>query len=108
MFTLGVGLALAAISVFLRDMFYIYGIVLTIWNYVTPVFYDIRIIPENLQPIFKMNPLYIYVNSARTIIIYGECPDIAAIISMLLIGVITLIIGSVVFKKNQDKFIYYV
>lgn len=108
LFTAGVGLLISTISVFLRDMFYIYGIIIIIWNYITPVFYDIRIIPENLQPIFKMNPLYIYINSARTIILYGKCPDITDIVAMLLIGIITLIVGSFVFKKNQDKFIYYV
>ncbi len=108
LFTAGVGLLISTISVFLRDMFYIYGIIIIIWNYVTPVFYDIRIIPENLQPIFKLNPLYIYINSARTIILYGQCPDIGTIIAMLLIGVFTLAFGSFVFKKNQDKFIYYV
>ncbi|MBR1386464.1 MAG: ABC transporter permease [Bacilli bacterium] len=108
LFTAGLGLLLSAVSVFLRDMFYIYGIILTIWNYVTPVFYDIGIIPDNLQPLFKMNPLYIFINSARTIILYGKCPNGIDLLSMLLIGLGTLLLGSIVFKKNQDKFIYYV
>lgn len=108
MFTAGLGLLLSAVSVFLRDMFYIYGIILTIWNYVTPIFYDIEIIPETLQPLFKLNPLYIFINSARTIILYGKCPNVVDMIAMILIGIVTLLLGSIVFKKNQDKFIYYV
>ena len=107
LFTAGLGLLISAISVFLRDMFYIYGIILTIWNYVTPIFWGIALIPESYQPFFKMNPLYIYINSARTIILYGECPDAVSMISMFLIGIGTLAIGSFVFKKEQDKFIYY-
>ncbi len=107
LFTAGLGLLLSTISVFLRDMFYIYGIILTIWNYVTPIFYDLSIIPESIQPIFKLNPLYIYINGARTIILYGECPDILSLLAMFLIGIITLLVGSLVFKKNQDKFVYY-
>jgi len=108
LFTMGVGLFLSAISVFLRDMFYIYGIILTIWNYVTPIFYDISIIPETLQPIFKLNPLYIFINGARTIILYGKIPTGIELLSMFLIGIGTLLFGAFVFKKNQDKFIYYV
>ncbi len=107
LFTAGLGLLLSTVAVFLRDMFYIYGIVLTIWNYVTPVFYDISIIPDALQPIFKLNPLYMFLNGARTIILYGKCPDILDLIVMFLVGFGTLILGSIVFKKNQDKFIYY-
>ena len=107
MFTAGLGLLLSTISVFLRDMFYIYGIILTIWNYVTPIFYDINIIPASLQPIFKMNPLYIFINGARTVILFGKSPSGIDILLMFLIGFGTLLLGSVVFKKNQDKFIYY-
>ena len=108
MFTAGLGLFLSTVSVFLRDMFYIYGIILTIWNYVTPIFYDIKIIPSNLLPLFKLNPLYMFLNGARTIILFGECPTGLDLLSMFLVGLGTLIIGSIVFKKNQDKFVYYI
>ena len=108
LFTMGVGLFLSAVSVFLRDMFYIYGIIVMIWNYVTPIFYDIAIIPTSLQPIFKLNPLYMFIDGARSIILYGMPPTIIELTSMLLVSIGTLLIGSFVFKKNQDKFIYYV
>ena len=48
-FVLGIGLLLSCASVFLRDVFYIYGIVLMIWNYFTPIFYSIEIIPQKIQ-----------------------------------------------------------
>ena len=89
-------------------MFYIYGIILTIWNYVTPIFYDLVIVPESLQPIFKLNPLYIFINGARTIILEAKCPSPLSLLAMLLIGVFTLLFGVLVFRKKQDKFIYYV
>lgn len=108
LFTAGMGLLLSCISVFLRDMFYIYGIILTIWNYVTPIFYDLVIVPESLQPIFKLNPLYIFINGARTIILEAKCPSPLSLLAMLLIGVFTLLFGALVFRKKQDKFIYYV
>ena len=107
LFTAGIGLIISTISVFLRDMIYIYGIILTIWNYVTPIFYDINIIPASIRPIFKMNPLYIFINGARTIILHGEYPGGKNLLLMLVISLFTLLIGSIVFKKNQDKFIYY-
>ena len=107
LFTAGLGLLLSCISVFLRDMFYIYGIILTIWNYMTPIFYGIHIIPESLQPIFKLNPLYIFINGARTIILNGECPGALELLSMFIIGFGMLLLGSLIFRKKQDKFIYY-
>lgn len=108
LFSLGIGLILSCVSVFLRDMFYIYGIILTIWNYLTPVFYSIEILPQKLQTIFKFNPLYLFITGVRSIVLSGERPSFIQLGSMALVSVITLGIGLVVFRKKQDKFIYYV
>ena len=108
MFTLGVGFILSAVSVFLRDMFYIYGIIIMMWNYLTPVMYDIKMISEGLQPFLKLNPMYHYINFVREIVLYGRIPQPFTWAVCLISSVIVLVIGVVVFKKNQDKFIYYV
>ncbi len=108
MFTLGIGLIVSCVSVFLRDMFYIYSIILTIWNYLTPIFYSLEILPPTLQTIFKYNPLYLFITGVRSIVLYGQRPSFVQLGSMFIVGLITMIIGLFVFKKKQDKFIYYV
>lgn len=108
MFTFGFGLILSTISVFLRDMFYIYGVVITLWTYLTPIMYDISIIPENLQFFFKFNPLYWFVKFARDIILYHAVPTLNVWIYCFVCGFGILLLGIFIFRKNQDKFIYYV
>ncbi|MBP3841850.1 MAG: ABC transporter permease [Bacilli bacterium] len=108
LFTIGVGLFLSCVSVFLRDVFYIYGIIITIWNYMTPVFYSIEILPKTLQTIFKFNPMYQFLTTTREIVLFGNNPGLMNLGILGLISVVTLLIGGIVFKKNQDKFIYYV
>ena len=108
LFTIGVSLFLSCVSVFLRDVFYIYGIILTIWNYVTPVFYSIDMLPPKLQVLFKFNPLYQYLTSVREIVLFGNRPSLTTLGVLGLIAVFSLLVGGIVFKKNQDKFIYYV
>ena len=108
MFTLGMGFILSAVSVFLRDMFYIYGIVVMMWTYLTPIMYDIKMINESLQPWLKLNPMYHYINFAREIILYGRIPQPFTWVTCIISAVFVLIVGVVVFKKTQDKFIYYV
>ena len=107
-FTVGFGLILSTVSVFLRDMFYIYGVVLTLWTYMTPIMYDIAIISGPLQTIFKLNPLYWFIYFARDIILYNQVPGINVWIYCGLFAVVFLVLGIIIFKKNQDKFIYYV
>lgn len=108
LFTVGIGLLLSCVSVFLRDILYIYGIILTVWNYLTPVFYSIEILPPSFQTIFKFNPLYQFLTSVREIVLYGNCPSILTLLLLGVIGVASLLIGAIVFKKNQDKFVYYI
>lgn len=108
LFTVGMGFLLSCISVFLRDMFYIYGIILMIWNYLTPVFYSIEIIPETYRGLFELNPLYQFLTAVRTIVVNGNLPSLGTLISITVWGIGTLLLGSYVFRKNQDKFIYYI
>lgn len=108
LFTIGMGFILSTISVFMRDMFYIYGILISIWTYMTPIMYDIKMLDPNFAFILKFNPLYQYINFARTIILYGNCPTIGQFAGCGVSALIVLLFGVFIFRKKQDKFIYYV
>lgn len=108
MFALGVSYILSTITVFLRDMIYIWGICLTILNYLTPIFYSIKMLPESLQAIFKYNPLYIYINGIREVVLFSNPLTPGYLLTMFISGFVMLVFGAFVFRKNQDKFIYYI
>lgn len=107
LFTLGMGFILSTITVFVRDMFYIYGIIITIWTYFTPIMYDISMFSDKWKNIFKLNPLYLYIDFARTIILYGKLPSLELFIECIASALFFLTIGILLFRKKQDKFIYY-
>ena len=108
LFTLGFGLILATVSVFLRDMFYIFGVIISLWTYMTPIMYDISIIDKpSLLLLFKFNPMYWIIYFVRWIVLYHQMPGINVWIYCMLFGLGTLLLGIFIFKKNQDKFIYY-
>ena len=108
LFTIGMGLLLSCLSVFLRDIWHIYGIVLTLWNYLTPIFYSIEILPAKLQYLMHFNPMYQFLNAARTIVLYGQAPSFKTLGILAFIGFGMLFIGGSIFRKKQDKFIYYI
>ena len=109
LFTIGFGLILSTVAVFLRDMFYIYGVVISLWTYMTPIMYDIAIIDNPLLlTVFKLNPLYWYIYFARRIMLYHTIPELNAWIYCMVFGLGFLIAGIFIFRKNQNKFIYYV
>lgn len=107
-FCIGFGFLLSAFSVFLRDLFYIWGIITLIWTYLTPIMYDISILPTKLLELMKYNPLYQYINFAREIILYGRIPELSSWLYCGAWALGVLLIGTWYFKKKQDKFIYYI
>ena len=108
LFTLGVGFLLATVSVYLRDMFYIYGIVLTMWMYLTPIMYDLSVIGDPaLRALLKLNPLYQYIGFARTVILYHRTPSALQFVFAGVSALLVLSLGAAVFRRRQDSFIYY-
>ncbi len=107
-FSTGLGLILSTINVFFRDMKHLYSVFLTLWMYLTPMFYPIEAVSERVQKIILLNPLYHYVKMLRDLILEGTLPTVEENIICFGIGALMMIIGLLVFKKNQDKFILHI
>lgn len=107
LFASGMNFILSSLQVFFRDTQHLYGVFLTIWMYSTPILYPIEIIPEKLLPIFKINPLYVFIDFLRTIALNGQIPTIQSFVSCLTWGLGVFVLGGFVFVKSQDRFIYY-
>lgn len=108
-FCLGIGLLLAAVNVFFRDIQYIYSAFLTAWMYMTPLFYPMDQLPEQVQWIIKhVNPLYFYVGQFRDIMIYQRMPGDTILLAGMLAAALALALGTVVFLKIKDNFILYI
>lgn len=108
-FALGLGLLLAAGTVFFRDIQYIYSAFLTAWMYATPLFYPITQLSPKLQWIIKhLNPMYAYITQFRTVVLEGVCADARLIAYGFIISLLMFGFGSLVFWKSQDQFILYI
>lgn len=106
MFVVGMSLIVATITPYLPDFSQIWSVILTLWTYLTPLFYPVSIIPERVLPVFKLNPMYIYVTLFRDPLLYQKVPESTLWIQGTLYGVIFLIVGWWIFTKNSNEFAY--
>ena len=104
-FSLGLGLLLAALAVFFRDIMHLWSVLLTAWTYATPLFYPVEILPEWAMPIMKWNPMYYYVNVLRESVLWGQTPAVKELCICALCAVVALALGAFTFNKLQRKFI---
>lgn len=107
-FAIGVGLILVSLNVFFRDVQHLYGVVLTAWMYLTPIFYPTNIIPEQFKWLINCNPLFYMVQHFRECMLYGTIPDLKLNVICLLNATITFTFGLWIFYKSQDKFILHI
>lgn len=106
-FSFGMGLILSSAMVFFRDTQFLWGVMSTLWMYLTPIFYDISIIPDRWMTLYKMNPLYHIVRVFRILLIQGVSPEPKAYLLSFVAAFVPFMIGLWIFRKTQDRFVLY-
>ena len=107
LFTLGVAMLLSAAMVFFRDVQFLWNVFSMIWMYATPLFYPETILPDQFKFVLQVNPLYHIIKAERTCILSGVSPDPVVYVQCLLMALAALLVGALVFKKTQNKFVLY-
>ncbi len=107
-FSIGVSLLLSALSVFFRDVIHLWGVVITAWMYLTPLFYSITILPDWLQRLETFNPMYVYVTYIREAVLYQRVPSLGLHLACLAFAGFFLLVGYLVFHRHEHKFILFI
>ena len=103
--SVGAGLVLSTVGVFFRDMEYLWNVILMLIMYTSAIFY----MPEKLLKsgwgfILKGNPLYCTIACFRDAI-FGRPLEYKLLLYSFCFSIVCIIIGCLIFKKNEDKFI---
>ena len=112
-FSLGVGLFLAAATVFFRDIMHIWSVFITALLYFSAIFYDptqmtFSIGGFNMQQIIKLNPMYWYITGFRRTLMWGIPLDINMFLVCGLCALISMQVGVQMFRKTQDRFVLHI
>lgn len=107
-FNLGMGLILSALYLMFRDMKYLYDIFTLLLMYVSAIFYSIDAYSQQVQYLFYLNPIYVYIRYFRKIILEGTIPQPTFHLLAAGYALAVLVIGAVIYKKKNYKFLYYI
>jgi lipopolysaccharide transport system permease protein len=95
---------LSAISVFLRDVRQLIGVVTTVLLFVSPIFYPVSMLPEPFQPLLYLNPLTFIVEQARVVVLAGSLPDWHGLALYSLVALVLAWAGLAWFQKTRPGF----
>lgn len=106
LFSIGISFILSTIYVRFRDIKHIYSIFLTLWMYMTPIFYSYTILPERVQNVIILNPMYHYLMYFRNTLV-GIVPNLKAHLICYGVGIAFFLLGALIFRLSKKKFILY-
>lgn len=107
-FCLGMGLILTTMAVYFRDMFHLYGVLLNLLSYATPIFYPESIVPVKFSFLLKLNPLYYFFKAVRQALYENMLPDLHLLMYCGILAACAILLGTLVFRKFQNHFILYI
>jgi lipopolysaccharide transport system permease protein len=85
-FAFGIGLLAATLTVFVRDLKEVIGIVLQLWFWFTPIVYVKEILPDLVKKLIVFNPIYVLIESYHRIFVFGDTPPLKGLIVMTLLA----------------------
>ncbi len=104
---LGMVWFLATLQVFFRDTNFILRFALSILYFMTPIFYPVSYIPENLRWIAGINPIYILIAPFRICIYSFEIHQFtSALVPAVVVGILSPIFAYLYWQRKKND-IYF-
>ena len=106
LFSLGIGLILAAAVVYFADVLPVYEVILTMWMYATPIIYPVDALPPSFAWVLRYNPMYYLIQVFRTPIYDGVLPPLEVWLVAVFVSVTTFILGGLIFTWKSNEYAY--
>lgn len=102
---IGISLPLSVLNVKYKDVEFIWGIVLQAGFFLTPIFYQFDMLPENVRNILQFSPMVQIVTIAHHVVLYGTLPSVNSILYAVASTLVIVIIGYLIFRKLQARIV---
>ena len=101
---MGLSWIIASLGVFVRDMGQAINILTTVMLFLSPVFFPITALPEQLRPVIMFNPLTFIIEQARAVTIWGLLPNWQGLLIYTVVALLVAWAGYAWFQKTRKGF----
>ena len=102
LFTFGLALFLAALTVQFRDLQHMTPNLLTVWFFLTPIVYPLSSIPQPFATLAAFNPMTQLIVAYQNIFYHGRPPYLPGLLSVTLFSVVLLVLGLSFFDARRE------
>jgi lipopolysaccharide transport system permease protein len=102
--SMGLAWFLASLGVYLRDVSQITGMFTTVMLFISAVFFPMTALPGSYQFWLGFNPLAIVIEQSRSVLVFGQLPDLSSWLAMMGLGLVMAWAGFAWFQKTRKGF----
>lgn len=107
-FTVGLGLMLSAVNVYLRDVEFLFGALTMPWFFMTPILFSFADLPQSLREdswvlwvLHWVNPVTPFVFGVQDAMFFGRWPSFGDLAYSVVAAGVMLVAGWVVFRRLE-------
>ncbi|MFQ5823496.1 MAG: ABC transporter permease [bacterium] len=101
-FCFGLGIGLATVTIFFKDVGLIVGLILQLWFWATPIVYAEAIIPESYKWVIQLNPMYYFMKIYHSVVILQEYPGWRTFAISFIFAIVSVLIGTQIFQRLKN------
>lgn len=102
--TLGLSWLLASLGVYLRDVSQVILLVTTALLFLSPIFYPVSALPEEIQQVMHFNPLTSTIEDVRGVLVEGKFPHGGNYLLRITVAIVVSWAGFAWFQKTRKGF----
>ncbi len=103
-FVYSLALIFSAFNLYYRDIQYLFNLLITLWFYLTPVIYAVDFFPQQYRIIFQLNPMAVFINAYRQVLLGGNFFKWSSMMVALLLSLILFLTARKIFSKLEKNF----
>jgi len=101
----GVGMAVAAVGVYKRDVVFALPFVIQVWMLGSPIMYPLSVVPEAWRSLYVLNPVVGIVEGLRMALLHNAMPDLNLLFWAIVGSLLFLALGWWMFRSLAQYFV---
>src|SRR3546814_3161091 len=104
-YSLGLGLLLGTLNVFVRDVGQVMQVLLQLWFWLTSIVYTLSILPESFGRVVRWNPLFPLVEAYQNVLVFDLAPNFSSLGWLAVASAVLLALAFVLFRRSSHEMV---
>lgn len=105
---LSISFVLATVGVYFLDIARIWGILMSVGMFITPIFYSLDMLSPHRRLMILLNPMTHIIQATRQALIENRWPDLGGLLYVFVFSTVVLICGYTYFKNKEGYFVEHI